>query len=108
MYTNHVTLSAIPFEPDTVSVLGTGLYEDLDIGHNPASITAIAEDGTTIVYTIDILREGLKGKHAVYLVVEGPEVPQPQREQPRFGGMQRQPQRPTGLFDLHGIGFRRQ
>ncbi|MBO4315518.1 MAG: hypothetical protein J5867_06115 [Prevotella sp.] len=49
--------------------------------------------------------EGLKGKHAVYLVVEGPEVPQPQREQPRFGGMQRQPQRPTGLFDLHGIGF---
>ncbi len=35
--------------------------------------------------------EGLKGKHAIYLVAEGPEVEQPQR--------------PEGLFDLHGIGF---
>ena len=49
--------------------------------------------------------EGLKGKHAIYLVAEGPEVEQPQRNRPPFGGRQMQPQRPAGLFDLHGIGF---
>lgn len=37
--------------------------------------------------------EGLTGKHAIFLVAEGPEV-----EQPAQG-------RPQGLFDLHGIGF---
>lgn len=46
--------------------------------------------------------EGLTGKHAIYLVAEGPEVKQPER--PRWGNPQ-QPQRPEGLFDLHGIGF---
>ena len=46
--------------------------------------------------------EGLTGKHAIYLVAEGPEVQQPQHPQGRPGG---QPQRPQGLFDLHGIGF---
>lgn len=51
--------------------------------------------------------EGLSGKHAIYLVVEGPEVEQPQG--PRFGGFggfrPNIPQRPVGLCDLHGIGF---
>ena len=46
--------------------------------------------------------EGLSGKHAIYLVAEGPEVKQPER--PRWGNPQL-PQRPAGLFDLHGIGF---
>ena len=46
--------------------------------------------------------EGLSGKHAIYLVTEGPEIQQPQR--PRWGGP-RGPQRPQGLFDLHGISF---
>ena len=51
--------------------------------------------------------EGLSGKHAIYLVVEGPEVQLPQFPG-RPGGAarpQQQPQRPIGLFDLHGIGF---
>ena len=48
--------------------------------------------------------EGLTGKHAVYLVAEGPEVQQPQQPQGR-GQFGRQPQQPQGLFDLHGIGF---
>jgi hypothetical protein len=49
--------------------------------------------------------EGLTGKHAIYLVVEGPEIQEPQQPQrPQFGRRQ-QPQRPQGLFDLHGIGF---
>ena len=47
--------------------------------------------------------EGLSGKHAIFLVVEGPEVKVP--EQPRWGGRPQQPQRPVGLMDLHGIGF---
>ncbi|MBQ7966959.1 MAG: hypothetical protein IJ290_03490 [Bacteroidaceae bacterium] len=48
--------------------------------------------------------EGLKGKHAIYLVAEGPEVQQPQPRQQQWG-RQQQPERPVGLFDLHGIGF---
>ena len=50
--------------------------------------------------------EGLTGKHAIYLVAEGPDVRQP--EQPQRGQAGRrpqQPQRPQGLFDLHGISF---
>ena len=46
--------------------------------------------------------EGLTGKHAIYLVADGPEIKVPER--PRWGGP-RGPQRPQGLFDLHGIGF---
>ena len=52
------------------------------------------------------LVEGLSGKHAVYLVVDGPQIQQqeqPQRGQ--WGGRPHQPQRPQGLFDLHGIAF---
>ena len=47
--------------------------------------------------------EGISGKHAVYLVVEGPEVKEPER--PRWGGRPQQPQRPMGLMDMHGISF---
>ena len=57
-------------------------------------------------YTIETVRipgvEGLAGKHAIYLVVEGPEVKEPER--PRWGGP-RGPQRPQGLLDLIGISF---
>ena len=48
--------------------------------------------------------EGLTGKHAIYLVVEGPEVKQNDQQRPQWGRRQ-EPQRPQGLFDLHGIGF---
>ena len=47
--------------------------------------------------------EGLSGKHAIYLVAEGPEVQAPQ--QPQWGRRPQGPQRPQGLFDLHGIAF---
>ena len=50
--------------------------------------------------------EGLKGKHAIYLVVEGDEVELPESSQRgQWGQRPQQPQRPVGLFDLHGIGF---
>lgn len=48
--------------------------------------------------------EGLTGKHAIYIVIEGPEVQQPQ-QQPRWGRPQQASQRPYGLCDLHGISF---
>ena len=49
--------------------------------------------------------EGLKGKHAIYLVAEGPEVKEPHQAPTHQQRGPRQPQRPVGLFDLHGIGF---
>jgi hypothetical protein len=49
--------------------------------------------------------EGLTGKHAIYLVVEGPEVKQNDQQRPQWGRRPQEPQRPQGLFDLHGIGF---
>lgn len=51
--------------------------------------------------------EGLTGKHAIYLVVEGPAVAQPDQQQGRqqWGQRRQEPQRPQGLFDLHGIAF---
>ena len=49
--------------------------------------------------------EGLTGKHAIYLVAEGPDVKQPEQPQGPWGRRLQQPHRPQGLFDLHGIGF---
>ncbi len=46
--------------------------------------------------------EGLAGKHAIYFVVDGPDVKEPER--PRWGGP-RGPQRPQGLFDMQGMSF---
>ena len=68
----------------------------------PADAPRVAKNYQVAVPAV----EGLKGKHAIYLVVEGPEVQQPQANNRQgFGGRQQQPQRPVGLFDLHGIGF---
>ena len=58
---------------------------------------------TINVATPDV--EGLKGKHAIYLVAEGPEVKEPHQAPTHQQRGPRQPQRPVGLFDLHGIGF---
>ncbi len=68
----------------------------------PADAPRVAKNYQVAVPAV----EGLKGKHAIYLVAEGPEVQQPQQNNRQgFGGRQQQPQRPVGLFDLHGIGF---
>jgi hypothetical protein len=58
-------------------------------------------------YGVDVPAvEGLTGKHAIYLVVEGDEVQQPEQNQRgQWGQRPQQPQRPQGLFDLHGISF---
>jgi len=62
-------------------------------------------EARNVVLPVDAV-DGLTGKHAIYLVVEGPEIEQPQQPEgrPQFGRRQG-PQRPQGLFDLHGIGF---
>jgi len=68
----------------------------------PANAPREARNFTLPVEAVD----GLTGKHAIYLVVEGPEIEQPQQPEgrPQFGRRQGS-QRPQGLFDLHGIGF---
>ena len=54
------------------------------------------------VYTVKVPQvEGLSGKHAIYLVAEGPDLEAPKPRNP----WERAPQTPYGLFDLHGIGF---
>ena len=64
-----------------------------------------AREMTTLSVPVPAV-EGLSGKHAIYLVAEGPEVKQPENPFARFGGFRPNvPQRPIGLFDLHGIGF---
>ena len=62
--------------------------------------------GKALIYTVPVpALEGLTGKHAIYLVVEGPEVQQPEQPRGQWGRRPQQPQRPEGLFDLHGLGF---
>ena len=63
-----------------------------------------ANTAMTVTKSVPAL-EGLTGKHAIYLVVDGPEVKQDERPQGSWGRRPQQPQRPQGLFDLHGIGF---
>jgi len=70
-------------------------------------VPADAERKATTYYAAVPAVERLTGKHAIYLVVEGPDIQQPQHPQRgQFGGRApQQPQRPQGLFDLHGICF---
>lgn len=54
------------------------------------------------VYSVKVPKvEGLSGKHAIYLVCEGPEVKEPEPKNP----WEKRQVTPYGLFDLHGIGF---
>lgn len=93
-------------QPFTIHVMLDGPYANST--WNGKEIAKIevkdAKRGHRVTHGIKVPAvEGLTGKHAIYLVVEGPEVKQP--EQPRFGGRQQQQQKPQGLFDLHGIAF---
>ena len=79
-------------------------WKGLEIG--VIDVPADAARQATVYYVAAAAVEGLTSKHAVYLVAEGPEVKQP--EQPQrggFGGRPAAPQRPQGLFDLHGVSF---
>ncbi len=69
------------------------------------SVPAAAEPRRAQVFSVSVPAvEGLAGKHALYLVADGADIPPRQDNRPQWGRPQ-QPQRPEGLFDLHGIGF---
>lgn len=71
-------------------------------------VPANAERKAQLCYVAASAVEGLTGKHAIYLIAEGPEVQQPQQPQGQWGGrrpQQQGQQRPQGLFDLHGLYF---
>ena len=68
------------------------------------NVPAEAKRSATMYQVAVPVVEGLTGKHAVYLVAEGADI-QPQQDNRQQWGRRQQPQRPEGLFDLHGIGF---
>ena len=79
--------------------------QEIGIIDVPASANNKRTDGVDVPAV-----EGLTGKHAIYLVVAGDEIKQPEQPQgrPPLGGGGRQQQgqqRPQGLFDLHGLCF---
>ena len=65
----------------------------------PASAKRVAQNYQVAVPAV----EGLKGKHAIYLVAEGAEIESKKDNRPQWA--RQQPQRPEGLFDLLGLGF---
>ena len=83
-----------------------GTWNGREIGVFEVDADADAKREPIVLSKIMDAVEGLTGKHAIYLVVEGPEIEEPQQPQgrPQWGRRQ-QPQRPQGLFDLHGLGF---
>jgi hypothetical protein len=65
----------------------------------PANAKRVAQNYQVAVPAV----EGLKGKHAIYLVAEGAEIESKKDNRPQWA--RQQPQRPEGLFDLLGLGF---
>ena len=91
-----------------IHVMLDGPYANSTWNGREIAVLSVPEDAPQVATMFQVVVpdvEGLAGKHAIYLVAEGPEVQQPENNRPRFGGAQRQPQRPVGLFDFHGIGF---
>ena len=75
-------------------------------GQEIGVISVPASSNKKGTYGIDVPAvEGLTGKHAIYLVTEGPEVKQNEQPQGPWGRRPQQSQRPQGLFDLHGLCF---
>ena len=92
-----------------IRVMLDGPYANATWQGREIAVIDVPEDAARemTTYTVAVPAvEGLSGKHAIYLVAEGPEVKQPENPFARFGGFRPNvPQRPIGLFDLHGIGF---
>ena len=92
-----------------IRVMLDGPYANATWQGREIAVIDVPEDAARemTTYTVAVPAvEGLSGKHAIYLVAEGPEVKQPENPFARFGGLRPNvPQRPIGLFDLHGIGF---
>ena len=79
---------------------------EIAVFHDFNTEKKVTRDCSVILSTeVEEMLAKLKGKHAIYLIVEGPEVKQPEQPQGRQFQRPQQPQRPKGLFTLHGIGF---
>ena len=61
MYTQYITLAGIRYD-NTATVSGDGKIK-LQVGENRIPITVTAENGDIRVYTVNVIREGLKGRH---------------------------------------------
>lgn len=92
-----------------IHVMLDGPYANAFWKGREIAVIEVPEDApqTATTYRVAVPAvEGLKGKHAIYLVAEGPEIEQ--RPVPtRPGPWMNTPRRPQGLFDLHGLGFSR-
>ena len=91
-----------------IRVMLDGPYEnDTWKGREIARVEVQASDaGKMMHYSVPVPAvEGLSGKHAIFLVVAGPEIPEPPAFGQRFQARPGVQVRPRGLFDLNGIGF---
>ena len=62
MYNQFITLEGIPYDR-TAKVSGDGRIR-INVGENIIPITVTAENGDIKVYTVRVIREGLKGAHS--------------------------------------------
>ena len=93
-------------QPFTIKVMMDGPYANSTWNGKEIGRIEVkdAKPGRHATYDVKVPQvEGLTGKHAIYLVVEGPEYKAP--VQPRWGNNNQKNARPQGLFDLHGIAF---
>ena len=65
---DRVTIEAVPVSSNTV-VTGTGEY-DIVTGFNTFKLIATAEDGTTSIYKINVVKENSKNVNLTNLIVE--------------------------------------
>ena len=99
-----VNLTPTTDKPFKLHVMMDSPWKD---GQEIGVLSNTGHNGENVALKADVSKyvDGIKGKHAIYLVADGPEIEQP-RMDPRFA--QRagaRPMRPRGLFDLQGIGF---
>lgn len=91
-----------------IHVMLDGPYANSTWNGKEIAVIEVPEDAPRVATTYKVAVpqvEGLKGKHAIYLVAEGPEIKEDKPAfDPHFRGT-RGYQRPVGLFDLHGLGF---
>lgn len=102
-----VDVTEVSGQPFTIKVMLDGPYANATWNGKEIARMEVKEPqrGRRMTYSVKVPQvEGLTGKHAIYIVIEGPEVQQPQ-QQPRWGRPPQASQRPYGLCDLHGISF---
>ena len=102
--TLNINLSSQGHGACKIHVMLDGPYNNSTWNGKELGVIEVSNDGSKKAKTFSLKVpqiEGLTGKHAIYLVCEGPDV-----EEPKPKHSWEKPQKtPYGLFDLHGIGF---